>query len=126
MNVASSSLARSAQIQLRVLSALLMREVITRYGRHNIGFMWLFLEPMLFTLGIAGMWSLLKMSHGGQVSIIAFALTGYSSVLVWRNTAGRCSKAIEPNSSLLYHRNVRVLDLFLARAILEIAGATIL
>lgn len=125
MNDTSLTFLASLKIQLRVISALLMREVITRYGRHNIGFMWLFLEPMLFTLGIAGMWSILKMSHGGQVSIIAFALTGYSSVLVWRNTAGRCSKAIEPNLSLLYHRNVRVLDVFFARALLEIAGATI-
>lgn len=33
--------------------------------------------------------------------------------------------AIEPNQSLLYHRNVRVIDLFLSRVILEIAGATI-
>jgi capsular polysaccharide transport system permease protein len=33
--------------------------------------------------------------------------------------------AIPPNAGLLYHRNVRVLDLFLTRIILEIAGATI-
>ena len=36
-----SSLRRSATIQLRVIHALVMREVLTRYGRHNIGFLWL-------------------------------------------------------------------------------------
>ncbi len=37
----------------------------------------------------------------------------------------RCGKAIEPNLALLYHRNVKVIDVFAARIILEIAGATL-
>jgi len=37
----------------------------------------------------------------------------------------KCGKAIEPNIGLLFHRNVKVLDLFYSRVILEIAGATI-
>ena len=28
-----------------------MREIITRYGRNNIGFLWLFVEPLLLTFG---------------------------------------------------------------------------
>lgn len=59
-----------------------------------------------------------------SIPIIAFAITGYSSVLLWRNVASRCSKAIEPNLSLMYHRNVKVIDIFLARIILEWVGAT--
>jgi capsular polysaccharide transport system permease protein len=102
-----------------------MREVLTRYGRHNIGFMWLFVEPMLFTLGVAGLWTATKATHGSNLPIVAFAVTGYSTVLLWRNAANRCAKAIDPNLSLLYHRNVRVIDLFISRLVLEIAGATI-
>lgn len=119
------SLLHQFAIQRRVIGALLMREVITRFGRHNIGFMWLFVEPMLFTLGIVAMWTATKAAHGSSLPIVAFALTGYSSVLLWRNGASRCAKAIEPNLSLLYHRNVRVLDVFASRLILEIGGATI-
>lgn len=115
----------SLSIQLRVIGALLMREVITRFGRHNIGFMWLFVEPMSFTLGVTALWTLSKSTHGSNLPIVPFAVTGYSTVLMWRNSAGRCSKAIEPNLSLLYHRNVRVIDLFAARLLLEISGATI-
>lgn len=40
----------SLAIQRRVIGALLMREIITRYGRNNIGFLWLFVEPLLMTL----------------------------------------------------------------------------
>jgi capsular polysaccharide transport system permease protein len=116
---------RSLAIQARVIGALLMREILTRYGRHNIGFMWVFVEPMLFTLGVAGLWTLLKLGHSHQINIVSFALTGYSSVLLWRNAVNRCNLAIAPNLSLMYHRNVRVIDVFAARLILEISGATI-
>lgn len=116
---------RSLRIQLRVLGALLMREIITRYGRANLGFAWLFLEPMLFTLGITALWTGFGMSRSHALPIVAFALTGYSSVLLWRNCANRAASAIPPNVGLLYHRNVRVLDLLLTRILLEIAGASV-
>ena len=130
MNIPTSknrhtSFIESLIIQKRVIFALLMREIITRYGRHNIGFLWLFAEPMLFTLGITALWTATKGTHGSQLSIVGFAVTGYSSVLLWRNVASRCAKAVEANTALLFHRNVKVLDLMLSRIILEVAGATI-
>ncbi len=115
----------SFKIQLRVIYALLMREIITRYGRHNLGFAWLFLEPMMFTVGIALLWSFIKDMHGDGISIIPFAIIGYSTILCWRNSSGRVAHAIEANMGLLYHKNVKVLDVFLARIFLECIGATI-
>lgn len=122
--MSETSLARSFNIQCRVVSALLLREVLTRYGRHGLGVLWLALEPMLFTVGVAGLWYLAKMHVLSNIPIIAFAVTGYSTVLMWRNTTNRCSKAIEPNLSLMYHRNVKVIDIFLSRIVLEWVGAT--
>lgn len=119
------SMSRSFGIQRRVVSALLMREILTRYGRHNIGFLWLFVEPILFTLGVTALWTAAKAVHGSDLPIAAFALTGYSSVLLWRNMPSRCIGAIAPNLALMYHRNVKVIDIFAARLLLEGAGATI-
>ncbi|MEP1422634.1 MAG: ABC transporter permease [Erythrobacter sp.] len=118
-------LRESLAVQGRVLGALLIREVITRYGRHNIGFLWLFVEPMIFTLGITALWSATKSVHGSDLPIAAFALTGYSSVLMWRNMPGRTIGAIKGNSALLYHRNIKPLDIYLARVLLEAGGASI-
>ncbi len=117
-------LRRSFAIQIRVIGALLMREILTRYGRHNIGFLWLFAEPMIFTLGVAALWSATKSVHGSALPIVAFAVTGYSSVLLWRNMPARCAAAITPNLSLMYHRNVKVIDIYASRILLEIAGTT--
>ena len=118
------SLRQSWEIERRVIWALILREILTRYGRHNIGFLWLFVEPMLFTLGVTALWTATKSVHGSSLPIVAFALTGYSSVLLWRNMPSRCIGAIAPNLSLLYHRNVRPIDIYLARLSLEAAGAT--
>lgn len=118
------SIRRSLAIQGRIIGALLMREVITRFGRHNIGMLWLIVEPMLFTLGVAGLWTIAEMHTLSNIPIIAFAITGYSSVLIWRNATNRCAKAIEPNLALMYHRNVKVIDIFISRVILEQVGAT--
>lgn len=120
----NATLTRSFQIQIRVIWALILREIMTRYGRHNIGFLWLFVEPMLFTLGVAALWTIAGMHHGSDLPIIAFALTGYSTVLLWRNMPNRCVGSVMPNSALMYHRNVRVIDIFLSRVALEGIGAT--
>lgn len=121
---ASGSLRRSFATQCRVLHALLMREVITRFGRKNLGVLWLVGEPMIFTLGVATLWTLAGMSHGSPIPIVAFAVTGYSSVLMWRNSAFRASGAIDQNKQLLYHRQVQIIDVLLTRTILEVGGAT--
>lgn len=119
-----SDLTSSLRVQGRVLYALLMREVLTRYGRHNIGFLWLFVEPMLFTAGVAAIWTALKAVHGSNLPIVAFAITGYSSILLWRNMTFRCIGSMLPNLSLMYHRNIKPIDIYFSRLILEIVGAT--
>lgn len=124
MTSPNSSLLRSVGIELRVLHALLMREVITRFGRKNLGVLWLVGEPMLFTVGVATLWTISGMHHSSSMPIVAFAVTGYSSVLMWRNSASRCSAAVEQNKPLLFHRNVQIIDVLLTRTILEIGGAT--
>jgi capsular polysaccharide transport system permease protein len=120
----NSSLLESLGIQRRVLHALLMREIITRFGRKNLGVLWLLGEPMLFTLGIVTLWSAVGLHHGSSIPIVAFAVTGYSSVLLWRNCASRAGGAIAQNKQLLFHRNVRVIDVLVTRIVIEIGGAT--
>ena len=112
-------------IQAGVLHALMMREIITRFGRDNLGVLWLVGEPMIFTLGVTTLWSAAGLTHGGTgMPIVAFAVTGYSSVLMWRNATSQCSAGIEQNKPLLFHRSVLIIDVFFTRIALEIIGAT--
>lgn len=120
-----TSLRQSFVIQCRVIGALLMREVITRYGRNNIGFLWLFIEPLMMSLLIVLLWKFARADKYSTLNIIAFIVTGYPLAMMWRNVSNRAIGAISANQSLLYHRNVRVLDTIISRMLLEVAGATI-
>jgi capsular polysaccharide transport system permease protein len=122
--VSTRSLLYCLAIQRRVLHALLMREIITRFGRENLGVVWLVVEPMMFTLGVTTLWTAAGLHHGSPIPIVAFAVTGYSSVLMWRNSATRAGSAVANNKPLLFHRNVQVFDVLLTRILLEIGGAT--
>jgi len=111
-------------LQARVIHALILREILTRYGRHNIGFMWVFLENLLFTSAVVAFWTA---SHGSNMhgfELLPFTVLGYSFVLAWRNIINRSVKAIEPNRSLLYHRQVKIIDIYLARIGLEVIAST--
>lgn len=100
-----------------------MRELLTRFGRHNIGFLWMAGEPMLFTLGVSLIWTLTRGFHNASpITGASFALTGYTSIQLWRNPVGRTAKAIEVNLALMYHRNVKMLDIVVARIVIEVAG----
>jgi ABC-type polysaccharide/polyol phosphate export permease len=112
-------------VQVRVIGALVMREILTRYGRRNLGFLWLFIEPMLFVFIITVIFTLTRSIHGSSLPIVAFALTGYSAMFMWRNMPGRCIGAVRPNRPLFFHRQVKLLDVYFARVLLEFIGATL-
>lgn len=113
------------KVNIRVVGALLVREMLTRYGRNNIGFLWLFLEPMLFTLVVTALWTATRDIHQSDLPIAAFTLTGYSSILLWRNMVNRCINAMQANRALLHHRQVRMIDVYTARILLEFGGVTV-
>lgn len=90
------SLRQSLGIQKNVIGALIMREIITRYGRNNIGFLWLFVEPLLVTLFIAAAWGVRGKSVSGM-NVYAFMLTGYPLMMMWRQASNRCIGALGAN-----------------------------
>ncbi|MFT4060122.1 MAG: ABC transporter permease [Legionella sp.] len=118
------SLREALTIQLRVIYALMMREIITRYGRANFGFLWLFFEPMLFTLGVITFRGLFFDNQHASFPLVVFLLTGYLSYISFRNSTSRLGRSASANKGLLYHQNVTVLDLVIARFLLEFLGAS--
>lgn len=110
-------------IQLRVWSALMIRELSTRFGRENIGFLWVMAEPLLFATLVGTIWRVWKGPEEYGIPIIAFVATGYIPLTLFRMAIGRSVGAMKVNSSLLYHRQIKILDLLLVRFFLEVLGA---
>jgi capsular polysaccharide transport system permease protein len=109
-------------IQCRVVWALVLREMITRYGREGIGVIWLVVEPAMFIVGVMFIFSIIETPRDG-ISIAEYLAVSYPTILLWRNTSNRLSKALEANRALLYYNPIRPIDLFYARIALEFTGA---
>ena len=112
---------RGLKVQGDVIGALLMRELHTRYGRENIGYLWVFLEPLSLASAVA----LLHMGHGlphSGIHPVPFAILGYTLFILFRGMVTRADGALESNMPLLYHRRVTIFDMMLARGLLEAVG----
>jgi capsular polysaccharide transport system permease protein len=109
-------------VQIRVIHALMIRELTTRFGRENIGFLWIMVEPLLFAGLVALMWRLTKGPEEHGISVIAFIVTGYIPITLFRHGIGRSVAVFTVNSSLLYHRQIKILDFIIVRFIIEILG----
>ncbi len=108
-----------------MIGAVMLREVHTRYGRDNLGFLWLIGEPFIFCMGVIGLWSLAKGPFDHGLPVLPFVMTGYLPLTLWRHVTGRAVQCFRSNASLLYHRQVKLMDLLIARVILEFYGALI-
>lgn len=115
-------LAQGGRIQIRVIQGLIIRELITRFGRENIGFLWVMAEPLLFAVLVGLLWRFEKGPQEHGVNIIAFVATGYLPLVMFRSTVTRAIGIFAANSSLLYHRQVKILDLVLVRFVVEFIG----
>ncbi len=115
-------LLRAWGIQRRVLGALLMREIQTRWGRRNLGFAWLFAEPLVFAFPVLVMWSLMRPPTEHGLPLMAFLWSGYLPLLLFRHTTSLGLFVVSQNAALLYHQRVTPFDIFIARCGLEALG----
>lgn len=108
----------------RIVGALIIREMSTRFGREGIGFLWVVAEPMAFCIGVIVLWSLTKPAYEHGIRVAAFTMTGYMCVILLRHHIQYSVNALQANVGLLHHRQITPLHIFLARNLLEFGGAT--
>lgn len=108
----------------RVIGALIMREMTTRYGRQGLGFAWVIGEPLIFCFGVMLLWALTKPAYEHGIRLAPFVMTGYLSLILIRHFISLLASAMQANLGLMYHRQVAPMHLLMSRAILEFGGAT--
>ena len=113
---------RSLTTQLRVIGALLMREIHTRYGRENIGYLWLIGEPLMLASVMGSLHSSAHTEYGSDMKPIPFTVLGYTTFIMFRGIVNRSEGGLEANAPLLYQKMVTIFDIVTARAVLEAAG----
>lgn len=117
-----ASLSKGWDIQKRVIGALMVRELTTRFGRENIGFLWIMVEPLLFAVLVGLLWRFSKGPLEFGVDIVAFVVSGYIPLVLFRSSISRAINSFTANGSLMYHRQIKILDLLLVRFFIELMG----
>lgn len=112
-------------VHRRVLNALILRELMTRFGRHSLGFFWVVGEPLILSLCVMVAWTAAKHKLDGDVGIIPFVLSGYVMLTMWRHTIGRSQHCFRQYYGLMFHRNISYVDAVIAKSLLEIGGTGI-
>jgi capsular polysaccharide transport system permease protein len=122
MTVESSRTFREQlRIQGRVIWALTMREVITRFGREGLGAFWLIAEPAMFIVGVIVIFS--HVDRASKYSLAEYFAVSYPTVMFWRNGTGRVTNCLKINRALLHHQPIRPIDIVYSRILLEFSGS---
>lgn len=105
-------------VKQRVYQALIVRYLVGRYGRGNIGFLWVIAEPILFCGGVMIVWSVTKGSATHGINVVALAYTGYLPLLLWRHLSSM-QYLLRSSKHLVIFKDIQILDAVFTRFILD-------
>lgn len=108
--------------QASVVRALSLRELQQRYGRANIGYLWVIAEPMMLATVVSMLHAVVSPHGDFGMSPYTFMLTGYSIYIIFRNTFNRAESALHSSEALLYHRMITPFDIMLSKSLVETIG----
>lgn len=106
-------------VNIRVIVAMMMREMCTRYGRSAGGYAWAILEPigMIAIMSVAFGMAMRMPSIGDSFPL--FFATGFLTFHFYGELATFSSSAIMMNKALLTYPRVTPIDAILARFLLQ-------
>ena len=101
------------------IRALLLRELQTRFGQYRLGYLWVFLEPLL-TIGImVVLFGTVMQRTLPGMDYSVFLINGIIPFFMFRTGVTLAISATESNRGLFSYRPVKPIDALLARNILE-------
>lgn len=115
--MAARSMPRLASV--RVILALMLREMTTRYGKSFGGYLWAFAEPvgMIAMLSLVFSFAVRTPPLGSNFPM--FFATGFLSYLYFMEMAQFSSSAVNMNRPLLEYPRVTPIDAIIARVLLQ-------
>lgn len=107
-------------VQTRVVAALILREMRTRFGRTRAGYLWALFNPLAQMAMYAAIFYFSGRFAPVGVSNELFVLTGIMPFMAFSNIATRVTQSAAANQVLFAFPGVTPLDAAVARAILEV------
>lgn len=102
------------------IRALFLRELQTRFGQYRLGYLWIFLEPLL-SIGIMLLvFGTIMQRTLPNISYEVFLLNGIVPFFMFRSGVVQAMGAAQANKGLFSYRPVKPIDALLARNLLQL------
>lgn len=109
---------------LRAITALILREMATTYGRSPGGYLWAILEPVAGIALLSFIFSLTPMSPSLGTNFQLFYATGLLPLNIFSSISNRVAQSIAFSRQLLAYPTVTFMDAILARFFLNFLTQT--
>ena len=104
----------------RTVTALILREMSTTYGRSALGYLWAVLEPAAGIMLLTFIFSLAFRSPELGTNYPLFFASGMLPFMVFQDISQKTSVALRFSRALLFYPGVTFIDALLARIILNV------
>lgn len=105
---------------MRIVSALLIREMSTRFGNKPGGYIWALLDPVAHVLMLTIIFQAIAHLPPLGTSFTLFFATGYIGYNFYQATTSYLSDALKANKALLSYPNVAPIDTLVSRLFLQL------
>lgn len=100
---------------LRVILALMLREMGTTYGKSSLGYLWAVLEPIGAIAVLSFAFSVAFQTPPVGSSFPLFYATGYIPFMVYNTMQNQVGATVRENTQLLFYPRVTYMDAIISR-----------
>lgn len=113
----------SLVVQARVINALILRDMRTRFGRSHFGYLIAILWPFVHIFVIVAIFAVMGRAAPVGDDVVLFLATGLTPYIIFLYVSRNIMISVMSNKPLLYFPSVKVIDIVLARWVLEFITA---
>lgn len=109
-----------ARVMLVAIRALFLRELQTRFGQYRLGYLWIFLEPLLSIGLFMVLFGAIMQRTMPNIPYVVFLLNGMVAFRLFRSGITQALGVVQANRGLFSYRPVKPIDALIARNLLEL------
>lgn len=107
-------------VQREVLFALTVREATNRVGGQWVGAVWTLFEPMAHMAFMLVLYGVVFTRQAPAGEYLVFLITGLVPFFLFQNLSNRLIDGIDANRGLFVYRQVKPIDVLVARSLVEL------
>lgn len=104
----------------RTVSALVLREMSTTYGRTSLGYLWALMEPVAGIMLLTLVFSITFHAPPLGTNFALFYASGLMPFMMYMDLSGKIATSLRFSQPLLFYPGVTFVDAILARVVLNI------